>query len=454
MSIYVGMKLIGKYLKEIRESLNLPLQTVCKDTHIDSTHLSRIENGKRNPTKEQVVILVRYYGCDKDKSYYLYNMDKVYDSLEGDDDYKLKILQSVKEQIILNKTYNYSHNNDLSLPYKPIELESRRYIGNKFKLTGWIMDIIKEHIGPFNSFFDVFAGTGSVSKAALSFCDKIIMNDFLFSNNVIYNAFFGPGEYDMAKLYNILEVYNQIDPDKLSDNYFSINFGDKFFDYKNAKLIGFIREELEIKKDKLTTKEYNILLASLIYSIDKIANTVGHFDAYIKKDIKYQPLQFRLINPLVSNTIVDIYREDSNLLAKNIFADVAYIDPPYNSRQYSRFYHIYENLVKWNKPDLFGVAMKPKAENMSLYCTSSACEAFKDLISSLKTRFIVVSYNNTYDSKSGSSKNKITLDEIKEILDTKGQTSVFDCSHKYFNAGKTNFADHKELLFITKVKYE
>lgn len=156
----------------------------------------------------------------------------------------------------------------------------------------------------------------------------------------------------------------------------------------------------------------------------------------------------KLLNP----KNIEIYKEDSNILARSITADVAYIDPPYNSRQYSRFYHIYENLVEWNKPELFGVAMKPKAQNMSAYCTSSAPVAFRDLIQNLNVRHIAVSYNNTYDSKSGSSKNKITLEQIKSILEERGNTVIYDCAHRCFNTGKTEFADHKELLFITEVK--
>ena len=165
---------------------------------------------------------------------------------------------------------------------------------------------------------------------------------------------------------------------------------------------------------------------------------------------RYHPLSIQLIRPL-DPQCVEIFREDSNILAENITADVAYIDPPYNSRQYSRFYHIYENLVTWEKPELFGVAMKPKAQNMSAYCTSSAPVAFRDLISKLNVKYIVVSYNNTYESKSGSSKNKITLEQIKSILEERGTTKIYDCDHRYFNAGKTNFAKHKELLFITEV---
>ena len=303
--------------------------------------------------------------------------------------------KDVREELKLSlqEVYNRTDIDVTLLGYKMFDLESRRYIGNKAKLTPWIMNIINEHTGGFESFFDVFAGTASVSKAAIPYAKRIIMNDFLSSNNIIYQAFFGSGTYDMNKLHSIIEYYNNINPDTIEDNY---------------------------------------------------------FDAYIKKNILYHPLSIQLIRPL-DPQCVEIFREDSNILAENITADVAYIDPPYNSRQYSRFYHIYENLVTWEKPELFGVAMKPKAQNMSAYCTSSAPVAFRDLISKLNVKYIVVSYNNTYESKSGSSKNKITLEQIKSILEERGTTKIYDCDHRYFNAGKTNFAKHKELLFITEV---
>ncbi len=60
----------------------------------------------------------------------------------------------------------------LFLGYKMFDLESRRYIGNKAKLTPWIMNIINEHTGGFESFFDVFAGTASVSKGCDTLCKE------------------------------------------------------------------------------------------------------------------------------------------------------------------------------------------------------------------------------------------------------------------------------------------
>ena len=112
-------------------------------------------------------------------------------------------------------------------------------------------------------------------------------------------------------------------------------------------------------------------------------------------------------------------------------ADIAYIDPPYNSRQYNRFYHIYENLVKWEKPNLYGIALKPTPENSSLYCTVKAKKVFKDLIENLNVKYIAVSYNNTYKSKSHSSENKIKLEEIENIFKQNDETIVFEKSYKY-----------------------
>ena len=88
---------------------------------------------------------------------------------------------------------------------------------------------------------------------------------------------------------------------------------------------------------------------------------------------------------------------------------------------------------------------------MSEYCKTKAPEKFQELISNINSNYIVVSYNNTYKSKSSSSKNKITLEQILSILEKKGKTKMFKKSHNYFNAGKTDFDNHYEYLFITKI---
>ncbi|MDR0972011.1 MAG: DNA adenine methylase [Bacteroidales bacterium] len=367
-----------------------------------------------------------------------------------------KIISSLKYQKIPAVKHKITHTNKYIplfndvIYQKPIILESRRYIGNKAKISDWIMNLIEKETENVQIFTDIFAGTATISARALSKYKKVIINDFLYSNNIIYKAFFQKGQWNKDKLNNILTNYNLLNPKTIEENYFSENFGGKFYEKDVSKLIGYIRQNIEDIKYELTEKEYNILLATLIYNIDKIANTVGHFDAYIKKPIKYQSLQMRMIDVKDFDN-VEIYKEDANILSRKINSDLVYIDPPYNSRQYCRFYHLYETLIKWDKPLLHGVALKPNPENMSAYCTVKARNRFEDLIRSLNARYLVVSYNNTYDSKSNSSKNKIKLEEIADILNRCGETKQFECSHSFFNTGKTEFNDHKELLFITKV---
>lgn len=335
------------------------------------------------------------------------------------------------------------------------EIESRRYVGNKFKLMSWISELLLSNCPECHSFFDVFAGTGTVSKCVLGQYDEIILNDFLFSNQVIYNAFFSNEKFDDEKVKIIAQQYKSLDKESLTDNYVSEQYGDKFFSLLDARAIGFVREDIQQKKEQgiINDKESSILLASLLYSLDRIANTCGHYDAYIKGKSIRDEFSFELIKPL--NTFgksISIYREDSNQLVRSVSADIAFIDPPYNSRQYSRFYHVLENITKWEKPKLYGVAMKPREENMSEYCRATAPQVFSDLIVNLKAKYIVVTYNNTYNSKSSSSQNKISLEEIKQILDKKGVTDIYEKPYRFFNAGKTDLADHKEYVFVTKVK--
>ena len=440
------MHSIGIVLKEIREDKGLQLQEVYNNTKIDLSLLSRIENGKRLPTKEQTIQLANYYQFDQKKLLLNLLGDKVVYEI-NEESYGQDALIVAEEIMTYGKPKSLFPELET---VKTINLESRRYIGNKTKLTNWIMNTILEETENCNSFLDIFAGTATVSKSAFQHFNKVIINDILFSNHIIYKAFFEIGNWNKPKLLAILDNWNNLNPNEINENYFSENFGDKFFEKNVSLKIGYIRQDIENEKNNLTDKEYNILLATLIYNIDKIANTVGHFDAYIKKPIRNPNIEFKLINP-VDFAAIEIYKENANVLAQKISADITYIDPPYNSRQYSRFYHLYENLVKWQKPELFGVALKPEPENMSVYCTVGARKAFDLLIRNLNTKYIAVSYNNTYNSKSKSSENKIKLEEIESILKKKGETKVFECAHKFFNTGKTEFNDHKELLFITKV---
>lgn len=439
---------LGLVLKKVRESHGLSISDIQKKTGINESQIFKIESGAGIPTDEQIIIFSNIYSISKDELFIQRDSDRLFETTRNLNTIG-NSFETAKKKINLNDNCLFVSNKKLQGIATP--LESRRYIGSKAKLVDWIFEIVDAETSGIKTATDIFAGTGVVAKRMLSKYECVNINDILFSNNQIYTAFFANKKWNNDKIVSKITEYNLLNAKNLQSNYFSENYGGKYFDYDMAKKIGFIREDIENSKSDLTEKEYAILLASLIYSIDRHANTVGHFEAYIKKPIKKTELDIKQIE--VQNfPNAKIFRKDSNTLAKKLKSDLVYIDPPYNSRQYCRFYHVYETLVKWDKPVLYGVAMKPPAENMSRYCTAQAFEAFEDLVENLDAKYLAVSYNNTYNSKSGSSKNKITLKQIEEILNKKGSTKIFAKDYRFFNAGKTDLKNHQELLFITKVK--
>ena len=346
----------------------------------------------------------------------------------------------------INKTYYYP--NDRPVPGF-FQIQNRRYLGNKYKLTAFIADILKEKCGSIQSLCDIFAGTGVVGNYFNKKNIRIISNDFLYSNYAALQTFLGSTKIDFVKLKEKITILNSLNSTK--DNYFSLNFGDTYFTLENARKIGMIREKIEEISDN--DDEKRVLITSLMYAVDKVANTVGHYDAFRKKLDTVNPLVLLLPSIRLENNFNnEIYCEDANQLVQGITCDVLYIDPPYNSRQYCDAYHLLENLARWDKPDVYGVAKKMDRGNLkSDYCLKSATKAFAELIRDAKCKHIIVSYNNTGESKDGRSNARIKDSEIVNILKRKGDVQIFERDYKAFTTGKSNGDGHTERIFYCKV---
>ena len=331
------------------------------------------------------------------------------------------------------------------------DIENRRYLGCKNSLGDIILPIINNEAPDAQTFLDLFAGTGVVGSMARKYYPEVIFNDFLYSNYVSYNAFFADGELDKERVQNFIRKMNNVDVSSLDDNYCSYYYGNKYFGMAAAKKIGYIRDEIERRKSEFSEKEYFVLVASLIYSADRIANTTGQFEAYRKNPEKFKNLEMGMVDAKCYKG-VDIYNEDANVLAKRVKCDIVYMDPPYNSRQYCSMYHVLENLAKWDKPPLFRDTAKPShLDNKSEYSKKNAIKVFTDLVSNVDAKYIAVSYNNTYNAKSQTSNNKMTLEDMRQILEIRGLTKMFHIDYKPYNAGKTELVNHQEILFLTKV---
>lgn len=339
----------------------------------------------------------------------------------------------------------------LKLGLKQSFINNRRYLGNKYSLSNFIRKIVDENCKNINIVVDIFSGTGAVSN---TFKDKILItNDILYSNYISNYAWFGSEKYSIKRIIELIYYYNQVKTKE--NNYMRENFANTFFSADDCSKIGYIREDIEVKyKNKeINFKEYAILITSLLYAMDKIANTVGHYDAY-RKNVNFE--KNLVLNVLLPEETINYnnacYNLDSNELIKRIKGDLLYLDPPYNSRQYCDAYHLLENVARWEKPEVYGIARKMDRTFLkSDYCMVKATKVFEELIENADTKYILLSYNNMSNKGNDRSNAKISDEDIIRILSKKGKVSIFESDYKSFSTGKSNIKDNKERVFLCEV---
>jgi adenine-specific DNA-methyltransferase len=161
------------------------------------------------------------------------------------------------------------------------------YIGSKKTLIPFIEDCISNHIviDETTMFADLFAGTGIVGNHFKSkFNCRVIANDMekysYILNEALLNSNYTP------KLQEIIDKINNHEyPDTstklITKTYCNYELCERnFFTVENGMFIDYVRNVIE--QLELSIQEYNFLLASLVVSLDKIANTTGVYGAYLK----------------------------------------------------------------------------------------------------------------------------------------------------------------------------
>ena len=176
---------------------------------------------------------------------------------------------------------------------KKFEINNRRYLGNKFKLLPFIRRIVDEECNNVTSVLDAFSGTGSVSFA---FLDKqLLVNDMMYCNYLAALCWFSPQDVDIRRLEELLDYYNKVDTSR-EDNYMYQTFRDTYFSADVCRRIGFIREDVERKyaAGELNERERAAVITTLVYAMDRISNTYGHYDSYIQNATYNNDFELRL----------------------------------------------------------------------------------------------------------------------------------------------------------------
>src|ERR1051325_9085427 len=166
-----------------------------------------------------------------------------------------------------------------------------------------------------------------------------------------------------------------------------------------------------------------IALTSLVEAADRVDSTVGVQMAYLKQWAAraHQPLRLRL--PELVDGEGSASCLDAALAAERFEADVAYLDPPYNQHSYLGNYHLWETLVRWDAPGVYGVACKRedvRARGSAFNRRGSIADAFAAVLERVRARRIVVSFND---------EGYLALPRLRELLATRGAVSEVSVEH-------------------------
>ncbi len=181
--------------------------------------------------------------------------------------------------------------------------------------------------------------------------------------------------------------------------------GRQYFSRENGLRLQQIRDTIELWRsiEQITESEYFWLVACVIESADRVANTASVYGAYLKhlKATAEKPLQLVALRP--QESAVQGHRafcQDSLALLREQPGPftLIYIDPPYNARQYSANYHILETLARWDVEEFEPrglTGLRPAESHRSAYSlASTAQKAFTALLSEARADYVLFSYNN------------------------------------------------------------
>lgn len=317
------------------------------------------------------------------------------------------------------------------------------YIGSKYKLSDFINTTIRSVVGNDLSdkvFCDMFAGTGIVGRNFKKSVKRVIANDFEYYSFVLNKNYIENNKPIHNKEYYI-EKLNSLEPTEgFVYNNYCLGSGSErqYFSDVNGKKIDAIRQQIEKWKAncEILDDTYYFLMASLLESADKVANTASVYGAFLKnlkrtaqKDLILKPADF-----FIDNNEHIVFNEDSNELIKKIEGDILYLDPPYNTRQYGANYHLLNTIALCDD-------FVPKGKtglrdyNKSQYCSKKSVEiAFEELIKNANFKYIFLSYNN---------EGLMSVDDVKNIMSKYGQYNLEKIVYQRFRSDKEGNRNHK-----------
>ena len=329
-----------------------------------------------------------------------------------------------------------------------------RYMGNKGNILDFLIPEIENITEPGDIICDIMAGTNSIGYA-LKKRNIIYSNDIQYYSYVIANFMLGNHPIPSIDFCHD-EIDSQFDINKIEKKYtfFQSNYTDTYFSGEQCEEIDCLRYAI----DQAGENNRNYYLTLLMSAMCDAQSTTGHFAQYLDKD-------HRRVKVLRAMSIVDLFYKKMksfdnfviskyenrtfNLDYKDLFklesmndVKLFYLDSPYTSDQYSRFYHLLETVCKYDYPELSYKAKYRNDRIQSDFCYKGrVLSEFENIISFCKKHNakLVISYSNH---------GVAAVEDIKTIAQKYyDKVNVKNLDFKHSSQGKGNIKIN-EVLFI------
>lgn len=348
------------------------------------------------------------------------------------------------------------------------QTEGIKYTGSKLKILPYILQMTKDL--QIKTALDAFSGTTRVSQAFAQVGYDTTSNDISEWSKVFATCYLLAEQPD-SYYQPMIDHLNSL-PGKYG--WFSENYGSEGvegkcpFQLKNTMRLDAIRDEID--NLKLTWIDKCVLLTSLIFAMDAVDNTIGHYAAYLSgwSARSYKDIHLKLPKRFKITTHNEVLQEDVFDATKQYY-DLVYFDPPYGSNnekmppsrvRYSAYYHIWKTIILNDHPKLFGKASRREDSRDTVspsvfeeYKKNKdgnfiAMQAIEDLIGQTRAHFVLLSYG---------SGGRATKKELYDIINSYG--NLIDAREidykqnvmsrmRWTNEWVTTDNQYKEYLFL------
>lgn len=303
-----------------------------------------------------------------------------------------------------------------------------KYLGSKRTLIPAILDAVREVEGA-GTVIDLFSGTSRVGHALKADGYRVLANDHNAYAATLARCYVQADAEDvLPDAERLVREFNAL-PGRAGWFTETYCVRSRFFMPGNGERIDAVRES--IARKGLEPELEAVVLTSLMEAADRVDSTTGVQMAYLKRWAPRAANALELRVPAVLHRAAhgkgEAHQLDALDAARRFTADVAYLDPPYNQHAYLGNYHVWESLVRWDKPEVYGVACKRAdcRERRSEFNSRPACAAaLRRVLESLRTDAVILSLSN---------EGYVTRAQVESMLADlwSGQANVHVLAHDY-----------------------